>query len=141
MVSSRISSCAVPNSRCRMTQRKKIALFTNVQEAAVISAYDVDDLYKIPAMMNEQGLDDIVAKQLRLDLPAADLSEWEAIVNAKQNPEAEVNRCDGRQVRRFARLLHFVVRSPAARRYSHAHARQHPLHGSAGYRGAGRLTA
>jgi CTP synthase len=71
--------------------RKKIALFTNVQEAAVISAYDVDDLYKIPAMMKNQGLDEIVAKQLRLDLPPADLSEWEAVVSAKQNPDGEVD--------------------------------------------------
>jgi CTP synthase len=72
-------------------QRKKIALFTNVQEAAVISAYDADDLYKIPAMMNEQGLDEIVVKQLKLDLPPANLNEWQAIVEAKQNPQAEVN--------------------------------------------------
>ncbi|MGI9224815.1 MAG: CTP synthase [Woeseiaceae bacterium] len=71
-------------------QRKKIALFTNVQEAAVISAYDVDDLYKIPAMLHEQGLDDIVARQLQLDLPPAELSEWQAIVDAKQNPTSEV---------------------------------------------------
>jgi CTP synthase len=72
-------------------QRKKIALFTNVQEQAVISAYDADDLYKIPQMMHEQGLDEIVARQLGLDLPPADLSEWDAIVEAKQNPSAEVN--------------------------------------------------
>lgn len=72
-------------------QRKKIALFTNVPARAVISAYDADDLYKIPAMMREQGLDDIVAKQLGLDLPPADLSEWEAIVEAKQNPTSEVD--------------------------------------------------
>ena len=72
-------------------QRSKIALFTNVQEKAVISASDVDDLYKIPAMMQEQGLDQIVAEQLRLDLPAADLGEWQAVVAAKQNPEGEVN--------------------------------------------------
>ena len=71
--------------------RKKIALFTNVQEKAVISAYDADDLYKIPEMLHEQGLDDIVARQLGLDLPTADLSEWSAIVAAKQNPEATVN--------------------------------------------------
>ena len=74
-----------------MEQRKKIALFTNVQEQAVISAYDADDLYKIPAMMHEQGLDEIVARQLGLDLPKADLSEWQAIVDAKQNPTSEVN--------------------------------------------------
>jgi CTP synthase len=72
-------------------QRRKIALFTNVQEKAVISAYDVDDLYKIPAIMHSQGLGDIVANQLKLDLPPADLHEWKAIVEAKQNPDAEVN--------------------------------------------------
>jgi CTP synthase len=71
--------------------RKKIALFTNVQKAAVISAYDVDDLYKIPAMLKDQGLDDIVTKQLHLDLPPADLSAWDYVVKAKQNPENEVN--------------------------------------------------
>ena len=72
-------------------QRKKIALFTNVPEKAVISAYDADDLYKIPAMMHEQDLDEIVCKQLGLDLPPADLSEWDEIVEAKQNPQAEVD--------------------------------------------------
>ncbi len=72
-------------------QRRKIALFTNVPEKAVISAYDVDDLYKIPAIMHTQGLGDIVADQLCLDLPPADLSEWQAIVDAKQSPEAEVD--------------------------------------------------
>ena len=72
-------------------QRRKIALFTNVQEKAVISASDVDDLYKIPEMMNAQGLDEIVASQLRLDVPPADLHEWRAIVDAKKNPEGEVD--------------------------------------------------
>jgi len=72
-------------------ERKKIALFTNVPEKSVISAYDADDLYKIPGMMHEQGLDGIVARQLGLDLPQADLSEWDEVVEAKQNPSAEVN--------------------------------------------------
>lgn len=72
-------------------QRRKIALFTNVPEKAVISAYDVDDLYKIPEIMRGQGLDEIVADQLRLDLPPADLKEWSAIVEAKINPQGEVN--------------------------------------------------
>jgi CTP synthase len=74
-----------------LEQRKKIALFTNVQQKAVISAYDADDLYRIPGMMHEQGLDEIVARQLGLELPEADLSEWEAIVEAKQNPSSEVD--------------------------------------------------
>ena len=72
-------------------QRRKIALFTNVRENAVISAVDVDDLYKIPGMLQEQGLDEIVTTQLGLDLPPADLSEWQAIVDAKRNPTGEVN--------------------------------------------------
>jgi len=71
--------------------RRKIALFTNVPEKAVISAYDVDDLYKIPEIMRAQGLDEIVAHQLRLDLPPADLKVWSAIVEAKENPQGEVN--------------------------------------------------
>ncbi|MGB5346888.1 MAG: CTP synthase [Woeseia sp.] len=72
-------------------QRRKIALFTNVAEKAVISAVDVDDLYKIPALMQAQGLDEIVVQQFRLELPDADLSEWAEIVKAKLNPEDEVN--------------------------------------------------
>jgi CTP synthase len=71
-------------------QRAKIALFTNVEERAVISATDVDDLYKIPQMLKQQGLDEIVVDKLRLDVPPADLSEWQAVVNAKAHPEAEV---------------------------------------------------
>jgi CTP synthase len=71
--------------------RAKIALFTNVHQDAVISAYDVEDLYKIPGMLHEQGFDDIVARQLHLDLPPADLSEWDAIVEAKEHPTGEVN--------------------------------------------------
>ena len=72
-------------------QRRKIALFTNVRPEAVISAYDADDLYKIPEMMHAQGMDRIVADQLRLDVPPADLSQWQSIVDAKKNPSGEVN--------------------------------------------------
>ena len=71
-------------------QRAKIALFTNVEERAVISAIDVDDLYKIPLMLEEQGLDAIVIDKLRLDARDADLSEWRAVVEARATPEAEV---------------------------------------------------
>jgi len=71
-------------------QRSKIALFTNVEERAVISAVDVDDLYKIPLMLHAQKLDEIVADKLHLDVAPADLSEWEAVVEAKARPEAEV---------------------------------------------------
>ena len=72
-------------------QRRKIALFTNVEERAVISAVDSDDIYKIPMLLHEQDLDDIVIDKLRLEAPATDLSEWRAVVAAKQNPEAVVD--------------------------------------------------
>src|SRR5690606_12637608 len=71
-------------------QRAKIALFTNVEERAVISAVDVDDIYKIPRLLKEQGMDDIVVQKLRIDARPADLSEWQAVVDAKAHPEAEV---------------------------------------------------
>jgi CTP synthase len=72
-------------------QRRKIALFTNVEERAVITAVDADDLYKIPLLLHEQGLDAIVVDKLRLDVPPADLSEWRQVVNAKANPDMTVN--------------------------------------------------
>jgi CTP synthase len=72
-------------------QRRKIALFTNVEERAVISAVDSDDIYKIPMLLHEQDLDDIVVDRLRLEVPPTDLSEWRAVVSARQNPEAVVD--------------------------------------------------
>ncbi|MBM4220675.1 MAG: CTP synthase, partial [Gammaproteobacteria bacterium] len=61
-------------------QRRKIALFTNVPERAVISAVDVDDLYKLPGAFRSQGFDSIVVERLGLSVPAADLGEWDAVV-------------------------------------------------------------
>ncbi len=72
-------------------QRRKIALFTNVEEGAVISARDADDLYQIPMMLQQQGLDDIVVRKLRLDAPDADLSEWQRVVEAKRNPTGDAH--------------------------------------------------
>ncbi len=72
-------------------QRRKIALFTNVEERAVISAVDADDIYKIPMLLHEQNLDDIVVDKLRLEAPPTDLADWRAVVAAKQNPEAAVD--------------------------------------------------
>jgi CTP synthase len=72
-------------------QRRKIALFTNVEERAVISGVDADDIYKIPMLLHDEGLDDIVIDKLRLDAPPTDLPEWRAVVAAKQNPEAVVD--------------------------------------------------
>jgi CTP synthase len=70
--------------------RRKIALFTNVQERAVIAASDVDCIYDIPRMLHEQNLDSLVVEQFGLDLPPADLSEWTAVVNGIRNPSKSV---------------------------------------------------
>lgn len=72
------------------SERRKIALFTNVAEKAVISAIDADTIYRIPLLLNEQGLDDIVVDKLRLDVPKADLSEWEKVVDDLTHPTDEV---------------------------------------------------
>ncbi len=72
-------------------QRRKIALFTNVEERAVFSAVDADDIYRIPLLLHEQGLDDIVLDKLRVVAPPADLKVWRDIVDARQNHEATVN--------------------------------------------------
>jgi CTP synthase len=72
-------------------QRRKIALFTNVEERAVISAIDADDIYRIPIILHEQALDDIVIDRLRLTAAPSDLSEWRAVVASRHHPEAQVN--------------------------------------------------
>jgi len=71
-------------------ERRKIALFTNVEERAVVTSVDVDSIYKIPLWLHEQGLDRIVVEKLRLDVPEADLSEWRAVVDALEHPTGEV---------------------------------------------------
>jgi CTP synthase len=70
--------------------RRKIALFTNVQEKAVVPLPDANTIYAIPRMLKEFGLDDIVVEQLGLECPEADLSEWDRVVDGKLNPEHEV---------------------------------------------------
>jgi CTP synthase len=72
-------------------QRRKIALFTNVDERAVISAVDADDIYKIPMLLHEQNLDAIVVERLGLQVPPTDLAEWREVVRAKAHPEAAVD--------------------------------------------------
>jgi len=82
---------------CRMdrplpeSERRKIALFTNVPEHSVVSCVDVDSIYKIPMELHRQGLDEIVVKQLGIDAPPADLSQWQQVYESLCNPEHEVN--------------------------------------------------
>ncbi len=72
-------------------ERKKIALFTNVAEKAVISAIDADSIYRIPMLLREQQLDDIVVDQLRLDVPPADLTEWQRVVDGLDHTDDEIH--------------------------------------------------
>jgi CTP synthase len=71
-------------------ERRKIALFTNVPEKAVISAVDVDTIYKLPLWLHQQGLDDIAVAHLKLDAKPANLIEWERTVDAVEHPKHEV---------------------------------------------------
>ena len=73
------------------SERRKIALFTNVEERAVITAYDAESIYMIPGMLHEEDLDDIVVEKLALDVPPADLTEWNNVVEAMLHPDQEVN--------------------------------------------------
>ena len=72
-------------------ERRKIALFTNVSVEAVISAVDTDSIYKIPGMLHAQNLDAIVCEKLRINPKPADLSSWERVVAALENPRHEVS--------------------------------------------------
>lgn len=69
---------------------RKIALFTNVEERAVIPLEDADTIYKIPRMLHDAGLDDLIVEKFDLVCTEADLSEWDAVADAKLNPEKTV---------------------------------------------------
>lgn len=72
-------------------ERRKMALFTNVEESAIISALDVDNIYKIPRLYFEQGLDEIVVRKFGIQAPTSDLSEWDAVVEAMGSPREAVD--------------------------------------------------
>jgi CTP synthase len=72
-------------------ERRKIALFCNVQKEAVISAWDVDSIYTIPMMLHEQMLDEIVCHKLAILARAADLSSWKKLVQAQEHPQHELD--------------------------------------------------
>ena len=79
------SEKAIPDSA-----RRKLSLFTNVEERAVISMPDAETIYDIPKMLWDQGLDDIVVERFKIDAPTADLSEWDAVADAHLHPDGEV---------------------------------------------------
>ena len=72
------------------SSRRKIALFTNVEERAVISLQDADSIYKIPGMLHAEGLDKYVVERMDIESQEADLSEWIRVVDAHVNPQRTV---------------------------------------------------
>ncbi len=70
--------------------RSKIALFTNVEERAVVSAEDSETIYQVPEKLHEQGLDAFVVERLNIECPPVDLGEWRRIVDAQLHPDREV---------------------------------------------------
>jgi len=71
-------------------ERRKIALFTNVAERAVVSVVDVPNIYELPLWLQSQNLDDFVIERLGLNAQPPDLSRWQVVVDAKRRPKPEV---------------------------------------------------
>ena len=70
--------------------RRKISLFTNVEERAVISLEDADSIYKIPGMLHEQNLDQLIVDRFNLECQQADLAEWDDVVDREFNYNDEI---------------------------------------------------
>jgi CTP synthase len=71
-------------------EREKISLFTNVPEYGVISMWDVNTIYKVPRVLHEQGLDQLICTKLQLNTKSADLKRWDTLVSEVENPKTEV---------------------------------------------------
>ncbi len=80
------SDRAIPAS-----EKAKVALFTNVKERAVVSLQDVDSIYRIPSILLNQGVDQLICERFKIDAPKADLAEWEEVLYREANPNGEVN--------------------------------------------------
>ncbi len=71
-------------------EREKISLFTNVPEYGVISMWDVNTIYKVPRVLHEQGLDQLICTKLQLNTRSTDLKRWDTLVHEVENPKQEV---------------------------------------------------
>lgn len=75
----------IPEDECA-----KISLFSNVHEEGVISLWDVDTIYKVPQMLHDQGLDELICERLAIKPKPADLSMWSKLIDALENPKYEI---------------------------------------------------
>lgn len=79
------------NEKMSLEVRKKIAMFCDVREHAIIESPNVDNIYELPVILNRQGLDDYVCHKLNLDVPAADMREWNEMVFKQQHLSKKVH--------------------------------------------------
>ncbi len=79
------SECSLP-----LNEQKKISLFCNVPDKAVISLKDVDSIYKIPQLLKSQGLDQLVVERFGIECKEANLSEWDQVIYQQANSAGEV---------------------------------------------------
>ncbi|MBE8215809.1 MAG: CTP synthase [Endozoicomonadaceae bacterium] len=73
-----------------LSAQKKISLFTNVQESAVISLPDASSIYEVPLMLSEQKVDQLICDQLQIECPIANLSEWRHVMKQLRNPKHNI---------------------------------------------------
>jgi CTP synthase len=70
--------------------RRKMALFCNIREEAVVQALDVDSIYAVPRSYHAEGLDDEVCRHFQMEPPAPDLSTWDRVMARVRQPDGEV---------------------------------------------------
>ncbi|TDR32195.1 CTP synthase [Hydromonas duriensis] len=75
----------IPEDECA-----KISMFSNIPVNAVVSVYDVDTIYKVPRLLFEQGLDQVICDELRIDAPPANVELWDKLVTALEHPQHEI---------------------------------------------------
>ena len=80
-------------------ERRKIALFCNVEERAIVGSYDVESIYECPEMLHNQGIDNIITEQLQLNVKQADLTEWKKNRSRDSKSETHRQNRNGRQIR------------------------------------------
>ena len=108
-------------------EKKKIALFTNVQARGVISVWDAESIYTIPWMLHQQMLDEIVCHKLGIIAKPADLRAWKKLVDALENPQHEITIAMVGKYVDLTDSLQVAQRGAGARGDPRAQQGQHPL--------------
>ncbi len=120
--------------------KRKIALFCDVDEEAVITAKDVSTIYEVPLVLGAEGLDRIVLKLLHLPQTERRMSAWEELVDADQESAGRADHPRRRQVRRLRGLVQEPQRSAVSRWLLEPRQGQHQVDRGRGARAAGRAT-